>query len=123
MIDYTPTPDYYNDYIAHYGVKGMKWGRRKSRISSITNKLKRAKKYYKVRDNINNQLVNARTNEERLALYTAAQNAHAKAQGYKKFKATNKGGKYSSTEPIDTDQKRIQRYIDDEKRIKQKKKK
>lgn len=22
---YTPTPDYYNDYLAHYGIKGMKW--------------------------------------------------------------------------------------------------
>ena len=25
MIGYTSTPDYYNDYIAHFGVKGMKW--------------------------------------------------------------------------------------------------
>lgn len=31
MIGYTPTPDYYNDYICHYGVKGMKWGKRKTR--------------------------------------------------------------------------------------------
>ena len=22
---YTPTPDFYNDYLAHYGIKGMKW--------------------------------------------------------------------------------------------------
>lgn len=27
MIEYTPTPDFYNDYICHYGVKGMKWGK------------------------------------------------------------------------------------------------
>lgn len=26
MINYTPTPDYYNDYIAHHGVDGQKWG-------------------------------------------------------------------------------------------------
>lgn len=25
MIEYTPTPDFYNDYICHKGVKGMKW--------------------------------------------------------------------------------------------------
>ena len=30
MITYTPTPDYYNDYLAHYGVMGMKWGIRKN---------------------------------------------------------------------------------------------
>lgn len=30
MLDYTPTPDFYNDYIAHYGVKGMKWRKRKA---------------------------------------------------------------------------------------------
>lgn len=26
MINYTPTPDYYNDYICHHGIKGQKWG-------------------------------------------------------------------------------------------------
>ena len=31
MIEYTPTPDFYNDYICHSGVKGMKWGKRKSK--------------------------------------------------------------------------------------------
>ena len=25
MDSYTPTPNYYDDYICHYGVKGMKW--------------------------------------------------------------------------------------------------
>ena len=28
MVQYQATPDYYNDYIAHYGVKGMKWKKR-----------------------------------------------------------------------------------------------
>lgn len=26
MTGYTPTPDFYNDYIAHHGIKGQKWG-------------------------------------------------------------------------------------------------
>lgn len=25
---YTPTPDYYNDYIAHHGIKGQQWGKK-----------------------------------------------------------------------------------------------
>lgn len=30
MIDYTPTPtNFYEDYICHYGIKGMKWKRHK----------------------------------------------------------------------------------------------
>ena len=41
MIGYTPTPDYYNDYICHYGTKGMKWGKRKAKTQS--NKAHKAK--------------------------------------------------------------------------------
>ena len=33
MIEYTPTPDFYEDYICHYGVKGMRW--RKGRKTPI----------------------------------------------------------------------------------------
>lgn len=43
MTGYTPTPDFYNEYICHsnlsddelihYGVKGMKWRRRKTRTN------------------------------------------------------------------------------------------
>ncbi len=29
MINYTPTPNYYEDFIEHHGVKGMRWGHRK----------------------------------------------------------------------------------------------
>lgn len=29
MITYQATPDFYRDYIAHYGIKGMRWGVRR----------------------------------------------------------------------------------------------
>ena len=32
MQEYTPTPDFYNDYICHYGVKGMKWHYHKPKV-------------------------------------------------------------------------------------------
>lgn len=35
MNTYTSTPDYYNDYLMHYGVKGMHWGQRKARPISL----------------------------------------------------------------------------------------
>jgi len=30
MQTYQSTPDYYNEYIAHYGIKGMKWKKHKA---------------------------------------------------------------------------------------------
>ena len=46
MITYTPTPDYYNNYIAHHGVKGMKWGIRNDPIRTHRKKgsIKKKKK-------------------------------------------------------------------------------
>lgn len=34
MIGYTPTPDYY-EYLSHYGVKGMKWKKPRSRDKKV----------------------------------------------------------------------------------------
>ena len=45
MTGYTPTPDYYNDYIAHFGIKGMKWGKRKAKIKRAIDNNKYVKKY------------------------------------------------------------------------------
>jgi len=36
MNDYTPTPDFYNDYICHYGVKGMKWHKHNAAMAKAT---------------------------------------------------------------------------------------
>ena len=51
MIGYTPTPDYYNDYICHYGVKGMKWRnhvyKAKSKMRGLLIKARRRKFYGK----------------------------------------------------------------------------
>lgn len=45
MTGYTPTPDYYNDYIAHFGILGMKWGRRKKKKKSSKTKIPQILKY------------------------------------------------------------------------------
>lgn len=50
MIGYTPTPDFYNDYIAHYGVPGMKWGVRKAPQRVVSNRVRKAKKSYLLTD-------------------------------------------------------------------------
>ena len=37
MIGYISTPtNFYEDYICHYGVKGMKWGKRKKKVKTPT---------------------------------------------------------------------------------------
>lgn len=43
MIEYTSTPtNFYEDYISHYGTKGMKWGvRRRYRMPSTSDAYKR----------------------------------------------------------------------------------
>lgn len=39
--------DYYNEELYHYGVKGMKWGRRKARYAAEKDAYKAARKNYK----------------------------------------------------------------------------
>lgn len=54
------------DYLCHHGVKGMKWGRRKQRVSSKNNKAKKGitksqEKYYShinIKDNLENNRYN-----------------------------------------------------------------
>ena len=75
MIGYTPTPDYYNDYIAHYGVKGMKWGKRKKKPDHSKNRWKKKReKEQSLKDAYNK----ARTYEERAAIRTAIKSISTK---------------------------------------------
>ena len=52
MQEYTPTPDFYNDYLAHHGILGMRWGHRNgppyplnSSVSTGKSLKKEAKEY------------------------------------------------------------------------------
>lgn len=92
------------DTLAHYGVKGMKWRRHKTKASlnsnrhalvsrkrNITGKGTGGKKGSKIDSRTKNQLLadrlnNARTNEERAALATAYLNSNMSGA-----KATKKG--------------------------------
>lgn len=47
MITYVATPDYYNDYLMHHGVKGMKWGVRKKQLMAKGMTRRQARKQYK----------------------------------------------------------------------------
>lgn len=47
MNNYMPTPNFYDDYIAHYGVLGMRWGVRKQERQVNREKRKKAKQYQK----------------------------------------------------------------------------
>lgn len=51
MINYTPTPNFYDDYIAHYGVLGMRWGHRKKELMSLGLTKRQARRVIKVEKN------------------------------------------------------------------------
>lgn len=109
MYDYIITkPSLDEDTLAHYGVKGMKWGKRKSRKRNITGKGKggfksgpglgilesimpslKIKKWA-------DQLNNARTNEERAALYNAIINRGLKDSGLSDYGYQLKKSRYGT---------------------------
>lgn len=78
-------PDLSDDTLAHYGVKGMKWRRRKAKNRKNSNMSK-----YRSNTSSNsmmNQLSKARTNEERAALTNAVLNYYSRGSGnYRKVR-------------------------------------
>lgn len=70
-----------NDYLAHYGVPGMKWGVRKSRVSSSKSRgSKKVKKRFSLTDSIKNK---------RLAKIKSKEAAKRKKERVKKVTKTN----------------------------------
>ena len=95
MTGYTPTPDYYNDYIQHYGIKGMKWkNRKKSKLKSKW---------------------------ETKELHSTATLDRLKRQGFKDFNATsqNRDQQFYEQRKLAEDQKNKQNQIDKLKRKKE----
>lgn len=88
-------PELSDDILMHYGVKGMKWRRRKAktRKNSNTSKFRSSTSS----NSMMNQLSKARTNEERAALTNAILNYYTRgSQNFRKVGSTvvdNRGNK------------------------------
>ena len=116
MSNYQPTylgeVELNEDTLAHFGVKGMKWGRRKKsskakrgkaavlsrHVKELAYSVKNRRKLEKAFDTYAEQISKARTNEERAALETAIQNTYARMNPdihSVDFRETNKGGNLS----------------------------
>lgn len=105
MVGYQATPtNFYEDYIEHYGVKGMKWRHRKSKkkktdLRSTSKTSTSRANLYKSNEIYREQAFNeqgksqAKTNEQQMAMLAAYQNSHSKLNNLG-YESKNIGGKH-----------------------------
>ena len=109
-------PDLSEDTLAHYGVKGMKWGKRKAKKAnpnkkSTVRRLNKSKTEFGTLETLQRRLAEAKTDEERASIYAAIQNTYANQTNRKNsFRETNRGGNVSFVARKGAEPKYVSQY-------------